>query len=87
MATRKKTDGLSTSEKILRLQDEWDEIAGSTDDLDLTPEQLEELRRRLADHQLNPRRYRTWEEVRAEFEAKGEVHGERFYDRLEEELE
>lgn len=43
MSSRKNPDELSTSEKILHLQDQWDEIAGSPEDLDLTPEQLEEL--------------------------------------------
>jgi putative addiction module component (TIGR02574 family) len=71
MNSRQKDEGLSTSEKILRLQDQWDEIAGSPDDLDLTPEQLEELQRRLSDHHQNPRHYQTWEEVRAELEALG----------------
>ncbi|MEN8150989.1 MAG: addiction module protein [Planctomycetota bacterium] len=61
--------GLSTSEKILRLQDQWDEIAGSTEELDLTPVQIEELQRRLNDHRQNPRKYKTWEEVRAELIA------------------
>jgi putative addiction module component (TIGR02574 family) len=71
MDSRKKADRLSTSEKILELQDQWDEIAGSPEDLDLTPEQLEELQRRLKDHRQNHRTYKTWEEVRAELEGLG----------------
>ena len=69
MNSRREDDGLSTSEKIRKLQDQWDEIAASPEDLDLTPEQIEELHRRLRDHHLNPRHYKTWEEVRAELEA------------------
>lgn len=65
---------LSTSERILRLQDEWDDIATAPDDVELTPAQLEELRRRLADHRLNPRRYKTWGELRSELEALGRDH-------------
>ncbi len=71
MNSRQEDEGLSTSEKILQLQDQWDEIAGSPEDLDLTPEQLEELHRRVSDHHQNPRHYKTWEEVRAELEALG----------------
>ena len=64
-------DDQSTSERILRLQDEWDEISGSLEDLHLTQEQLDELERRLEDHRNHPRPYKTWEEVRAELEALG----------------
>ena len=62
---------LSASERILRLQDEWDEIAKDPEAIELTPEQLAELERRLDDHEKNPRRYKSWEEVRAELEALG----------------
>ena len=61
----------SMSERILRLQDEWDEIAGTPEDLELTQEQLDELERRLEDHRSNPRHSKTWEEVRAELEDLG----------------
>lgn len=65
------SDDPTTSERILRLQDEWDQIAGSPQELNLTAEQLGELERRLQDHRENPRRYKTWEDVRAELEALG----------------
>ena len=71
MNSRDKPRDLSTSERILRLQDEWDDIAGNPAELDLTPEQLEELHRRLEDHRRNPRPYKTWEEVREELERLG----------------
>jgi putative addiction module component (TIGR02574 family) len=74
MGLSDKRDDLSTSERIRRLQDEWDQIASSPDDVELTPEQLEELKRRLSDHRLNPRRYKTWGELRAELEALGHDH-------------
>lgn len=44
-------------------------MATAEDDLDLTSEQRKELRRRLADHRLNPRPYKTWEQLREELEA------------------
>jgi putative addiction module component (TIGR02574 family) len=71
MDSQEGDEGLSTSEKILRLQDQLDEIAGSPEDLELTPEQFAELRRRLNDHRLDPRHYKTWEEIRAELESLG----------------
>lgn len=69
MDRTKKEDRLSTAERILRLQDEWDEIAAQPEDVELTPAQRTELRRRLADHRLHPRRCKTWGELRAELEA------------------
>jgi putative addiction module component (TIGR02574 family) len=71
MDARKKGEAPSMDEKVRRAQDKRDEIAGSPEDLDLTPEQMAELRRRLADHHLNPGHCRTWEEVRAEIEMRG----------------
>jgi len=67
-------DDLSTAERILRLQDEWDEIVESPDDVELTTEQREELNRRLADHRLNPTHYKTWGELRSELEALSHDH-------------
>jgi putative addiction module component (TIGR02574 family) len=66
---RPEEDDLSAAERILRLQDEGDEVAESPDDVELTIEQREELNRRLADHRLNPARYKTWGELRSELEA------------------
>ncbi len=68
MDEQQREEDLSVSERILRLQDEWDEIANLPDPVELTPVQLEELERRLRDHQLNRRRYKTWEELRSELE-------------------
>jgi putative addiction module component (TIGR02574 family) len=65
---RDENDEESTSERILRLQDLWDEIAASPDGIELTTEQRLEFERRLGDHRRNPRRYTTWEELRAELE-------------------
>ena len=60
---------LSASERILRLQDEWDEIAKDPEAIELTPEQWAELERRHRDHLENPRRYPSWEEVKAELQS------------------
>ena len=65
---RREYDELSTSEKILRLQEMWDEIGSSPEEIELTPEQLEDLDRRLEDHRRNPRPTTPWEELRKELE-------------------
>ena len=71
MSQEEKPDDLSIPERILRLQDQWDEIAGLPDAVQLTPAQLAELERRLHDHRLRRRSYKTWEELRSELEAPG----------------
>lgn len=63
---RSEEDELSIAEKILRVQDLWDDIARSPRGVDLTPAQREEAERRLLEHEKNPGKYRTWEEVRTD---------------------
>ncbi|MBK8233900.1 MAG: addiction module protein [Candidatus Eisenbacteria bacterium] len=62
-------DELSVPEKILLVQDLWDDIARSPRDVELTPTQREEAERRLLAHESNPRAYRTWEEIRSRLEG------------------
>lgn len=59
---------MSIAEKILRVQDLWDEIAQSAEGVALTPAQLEEAERRLRAHEESPGDYVTWEELRARLE-------------------
>ena len=61
-------DDLSISEKILRVQDLWDDIARSPRDVELTSAQLEEAERRLAEHEKNPQASITWEALKRELE-------------------
>ncbi|MFN8549275.1 MAG: addiction module protein [Candidatus Eisenbacteria bacterium] len=63
------TDRLSISEKILRVQDLWDDIARSPRDVTLTPAQVAEAERRLLAHEASPGTYHTWEEVRDRLEG------------------
>ena len=63
-------DDLSVPEKILRVQDLWDQIAESPEDVDLTDAQRTELERRLTAHEENPGQYTTWEELRQRLEGK-----------------
>ncbi len=60
------SEELSLSEKILRVQDLWDEIARSPRNVELTTAQLEEAERRLAEHEKNPTASVTWEELKRE---------------------
>jgi putative addiction module component (TIGR02574 family) len=46
----------------------WDEFADG--DLELTPAQVAELDRRLAEHQANPNDVVSWSEIKATTEAK-----------------
>ncbi len=64
-----KSEDLSVPEKILRVQDLWDEIARSPEEVELTPAQREEAERRLRSHESNPGDYATWEEVKHRLEG------------------
>ena len=56
---------LSVAERLQLVEDIWDSIAENPEALTLTPEQADELDRRLAEAGVDPGRGRTWEEVRA----------------------
>lgn len=62
-------DELSVPEKILRVQDLWDDIARSPRDVEITPAQREEAERRLLAHESNPRGYSSWEETKRRLEG------------------
>lgn len=62
-------DGLSVPEKILRVQDLWDEIARSPREVVLTPAQREEAERRLREHERNPGDCLSWDEVKRRLEG------------------
>ena len=62
------SDDLSVAEKILRVQDLWDDIARSSPEVELTPAQREEAERRLRQHEGNPGKYPTWDEVKGRLE-------------------
>lgn len=62
-------EDLSVPEKILRVQDLWDEIARSPHDVEITPAQREEVERRLRRHEEKPGHYASWDEVRRRLEG------------------
>lgn len=57
---------LPLEERIEIAQGLWEDIAGNGYDPDLTPEQMAELDRRLADFEQNPRAGIPLEQVKAE---------------------
>ncbi len=61
----------SVAEKILKVQDLWDEIAREAGDADFTPEQREEAERRLLIHEANPQPCESWEELRRRLGGEG----------------
>jgi putative addiction module component (TIGR02574 family) len=69
MSRQEDYDDLSVPERILRLQDQWDRIVSLEEDVALTPAQQAELERRLCDHRLHRRKYKTWDELRSELGA------------------
>ena len=60
---------LSTAEKILRLQDEWDRIAENPGAIELTDAQRSELDARLAAAEARPDDTTSWEAVVASVRA------------------
>jgi putative addiction module component (TIGR02574 family) len=62
-------EDLSIPEKILRVQDLWDDIARSARDVEITPAQREEAERRLRQHEDHPGEYSSWEETKRRLEG------------------
>lgn len=63
-----KSEELSVPEKILRVQDLWDDIARASREVELTPAQREEAERRLRRHEASPGEHASWEEIRRRLE-------------------
>lgn len=59
-------DGLSTAEKILRLQEAWDRIAEDPRSVEVTAAQKDELDARLEVMEEDPDAGASWEEIRDE---------------------
>jgi putative addiction module component (TIGR02574 family) len=60
---------LSPEERIELVQDLWDSI-GPEELPPLTTEQMEELERRVGEHQRDPNTAITWEEVKARLQSR-----------------
>lgn len=66
---RENVDDLSVAEKILRVQDLWDEIARTPRDVVLTEAQRAEAERRLLEQERNPAECASWEDVKRRLES------------------
>ena len=58
-------DQLSPAQKILLVEDIWDSIASDAEQAPLTEAQKQDLQRRLAAYEANPKSGSSWEEVKA----------------------
>jgi len=58
-------DRLDVEERLALVEELWDSIASDSAAIPLTPEQAEELQRRLADYEANPNEGVPWSEVKA----------------------
>jgi putative addiction module component (TIGR02574 family) len=54
----------SVAEKILIVEELWDDIASDQKNFELSDAQKEELDRRVADYHVSPDKGYTWEEVK-----------------------
>ncbi len=61
---------LSVAERILLVEDIWDSIISSGEDLLLSDEQKRELDSRLDAYYKNPKEGKSWEEVRKNIKSK-----------------
>jgi putative addiction module component (TIGR02574 family) len=62
-------DQLSVAERILLVEEIWDSIADDANELPLTEAQRDELDRRLAAYDKNPRAGSPWDEVKARLQG------------------
>ncbi len=58
-------DRLGVEERLTLVEEIWDSIAADSAAVPLTPEQTQELERRLAAHEANPEDVVPWAEVKA----------------------
>jgi putative addiction module component (TIGR02574 family) len=58
-------DQLSVAERILLVEEIWDSIAAEAENLPLSEAQQQDLKRRVAAYEDNPKAGSTWEEVKA----------------------
>lgn len=58
---------LSLSEKILIIEEIWDDIVKNNEYPELTDMQYEELNRRIDSYHDNPNQGRTWDEIKKNF--------------------
>jgi len=65
-----KLKNLSLNEKILLVEDLWDEIASSNQNIPVTDEQKKQLELRLITYQSSSKEGRSWDVVREDIKSK-----------------
>jgi putative addiction module component (TIGR02574 family) len=58
-------DQLSVAQRILLVEEIWDSIAAEEAEIPLTEAQRQDLQRRIAAYEANPKAGSSWEEVKA----------------------
>ena len=58
-------DQFSVAERILLVEEIWDSIADDGQEVELTDVQRQDLERRIANYEANPKSGTSWEEVKA----------------------
>jgi putative addiction module component (TIGR02574 family) len=61
---------MTTAERVLYVQDLWDQIAAEPDDVASSDAQRAEVRRRVEEHRANPGSAVPWEQVLARARAR-----------------
>ena len=63
-------DQLSVAQRILLVEEIWDSIATTEEEIPLTEAQKQDLQRRIAAYEANPKAGSSWEEVKARLRGK-----------------
>jgi len=66
---KQEISNMTIEEKILLVEDLWDTIAASNEDLPLTASQINELEKREHNYRKNPDSAKSWESFKSELEA------------------
>jgi putative addiction module component (TIGR02574 family) len=63
-------DQLSVAQRILLVEEIWDSIATTEEEIPLTEAQKQDLQRRIAAHEANPKAGSSWEGVKSRLRGK-----------------
>ena len=63
-------DQLSVAQRILLVEEIWDSIAEQETDIPLTEAQRQDLERRIANYEANPKAGSSWQEVKARLQQR-----------------
>jgi len=63
-------DQLSVAQRILLVEEIWDSIAEQETDIPLTDAQRQDLERRIANYEANPKEGSSWQEVKARLQQR-----------------